>query len=68
MRFKAAKSLKEGLYYAIMPANQSPLELEKDKQSVEYNKIQTVALKFHQVGQPGHSISTRWLDILPSLF
>ena len=62
MRFKAAKSLKEGLYYAIMPANQSPLELEKDKQSVEYNKIQTVALKFHQVRQLAHFIYDRLLD------
>ena len=49
LRFKSGKALKEGLYYAILPSKQSVFELENARQSVEYNKIQTVSLQFHQV-------------------
>ena len=49
LRFKAGKAVKEGLYYGILPSRYSPFELESIRQSVEFNKMQTVSLKIRQV-------------------
>ena len=49
LRFKAGKAIKEGLYYGILPSRHSVFELESIRQSVEFNKMQTVPLKMRQV-------------------
>ena len=49
VRFRQSKALQEGLFYAIVSAHESAIELESARQSVEYNKIQTVALTYHKV-------------------